>query len=770
MLLKYFSEKFLTKAIYFLTFILALTPGIYTNNVIYPYITGKTIAFRIIISIMLFLYITLVLKDKKYLPPKSNILACCFLFVFACIISGLISFDPVQSFWSSPERMMGTFNLAHFFLFALIISSVFKAKETWLKLINSWNILIVSTGTIALYTFVSRHITNNTSIFSNRFYGFAGNPIFFAAVILIFFYLNLYLFFEKLNNEKRGNKIWWHVAIAIMYILFIILTGSRGAFVALGVTGFVFLISLIVNPNNELDYLLKINVQRISLIFLITGLIGASAVFALKNTELIKNNYILRRLTSININDGASFSRIIVSKIGLNCFTQKPFFGYGFDNFEICYQQNFDKMIAEVLPKETRFDKTHNMPIEVLATTGIIGFAFFIGMYIFSYKNIRDLMLNNKINFYSGLSIILAIVAYFIQNLFVFDVFEGLIALCFVFGFIVFLSEAKSINIPVEKLNEKIKDILIVIVFVLLSLNVYWFSIYIFYHAGLVRRIDHLVVDGKTEKAIEIIKKIPEIKSPYTDAFYFGFFDIFIKNQKNISQELTDEYYRTAFANQQKSYFKYPYRTHIYLVQLAHIASKAINPEIKLDEQDVANATEIIELTKKYNLKQPELDFFYIQILLNSKEEKNWILGEKLVKESIDFYPESGKFYWIYGVHLIEIQKKPEEGVKYLKKSYEKEITFDAIDQLMTTVVNLNKYNEPDTAILFLNKYIPGNPTRFQLFMELARAYILKNDKENALKAINQAKKVYAQERFTRYSSKIEKELVILEEKINNMK
>ena len=98
MLLKYFSEKFLTKAIYFLTFILALTPGIYTNNVIYPYITGKTIAFRIIISIMLFLYITLILKDKKYLPPKSNILACCFLFVFACIISGLISFDPVQSF------------------------------------------------------------------------------------------------------------------------------------------------------------------------------------------------------------------------------------------------------------------------------------------------------------------------------------------------------------------------------------------------------------------------------------------------------------------------------------------------------------------------------------------------------------------------------------------------------------------------------------------------------------------------------------------------
>jgi len=42
--------------------------------------------------------------------------------------------------------------------------------------------------------------------------------------------------------------------IALMYLLFIILTGSRGAFVALAVTGFILLISLILNPNHELTY------------------------------------------------------------------------------------------------------------------------------------------------------------------------------------------------------------------------------------------------------------------------------------------------------------------------------------------------------------------------------------------------------------------------------------------------------------------------------------------------------------------------------------
>ncbi|MDD3808401.1 MAG: O-antigen ligase family protein, partial [Candidatus Pacebacteria bacterium] len=222
------------------------------------------------------------------------------------------------------------------------------------------------------------------------------------------------------------------------------LTGSRGAFLALGVTGLIFLISLVFNPNNELNYLLRINVQKISLIVLISLLTVFSVVFVFKNNDFIKNNYILHRLTSMNLRDGSSFSRIIVSKIGIDCFLQKPLLGYGFDNFEICYQNNFDNMMVEVLPRENRFDKAHNMPIEILATTGIIGFVFFACIYVFGYKNIRDLIAENKIDFYAGLSLILGIAAYFIQNIFVFDVFEGFIGFCLLLAYIIFLSNSKK--------------------------------------------------------------------------------------------------------------------------------------------------------------------------------------------------------------------------------------------------------------------------------------------------------------------------------------
>ncbi|MDD4784276.1 MAG: hypothetical protein WC483_06125 [Candidatus Paceibacterota bacterium] len=97
-MLKYFSEKILRNIIYWLTILTAFTPGIYYTGLIFPYITAKIIIFRVIVAIMLFCYVLLILKDKKYLPPKNAILLSFLLFVAVCFISGQFSFDRSQSF------------------------------------------------------------------------------------------------------------------------------------------------------------------------------------------------------------------------------------------------------------------------------------------------------------------------------------------------------------------------------------------------------------------------------------------------------------------------------------------------------------------------------------------------------------------------------------------------------------------------------------------------------------------------------------------------
>jgi len=52
---------------------------------------------------------------------------------------------------------------------------------------------------------------------------------------------------------------------------------------------------------------------------------------------------------------------------------------------------------------------------------------------------------------------------------------------------------------------------------------------------------------------------------------------------------------------------------------MVHIASKAINPQINVTDLDVARADDIYRRIQKYHLTLPEGDFFYEEILLNSK-------------------------------------------------------------------------------------------------------------------------------------------------------
>lgn len=128
-MLKIFSENNLKKFIYFIVILIAFTPTVFSNQTIFPYVTSKMIALRILISLLIGSYLILISKSKEYLPKKSNVLKWFFGFIVVAFITGMLSKDPSQSFWSNPERFMGVYNYLYFFCFMLITSSVIKAKK-----------------------------------------------------------------------------------------------------------------------------------------------------------------------------------------------------------------------------------------------------------------------------------------------------------------------------------------------------------------------------------------------------------------------------------------------------------------------------------------------------------------------------------------------------------------------------------------------------------------------------------------------------------------
>ena len=172
--------------------------------------------------------------------------------------------------------------MLHFLVFFLIISNVIATKELWHKLLNKWNTIIFLTSSLSFAVYIFNHLINHQAIFNDRWFGFAGNPLFFAAIILVFFYINLYLFFNKLQTTYKNKELWWHLLIGIMYIVFLIFTVSRGAFLSLGITGLILLISLIFNPNRNLQNWLKIDIQKVSLIILLVSISIIFCLFAFK--------------------------------------------------------------------------------------------------------------------------------------------------------------------------------------------------------------------------------------------------------------------------------------------------------------------------------------------------------------------------------------------------------------------------------------------------------------------------------------------------------
>jgi len=87
----------------------------------------------------------------------------------------------------------------------------------------------------------------------------------------------------------------------------------------------------------------------------------------------------------------------------------------------------------------------------------------------------------------------------------------------------------------------------------------------------------------------------------------------------------------------------------------------------------------------------------------------------------------------------------------------------------MIAVTLLNKHNESVSAVDIINKYLPSNLDRYQLYIELAKAHINLKNYSLARQALYQAKKVYESQRATNYNSLAESVLKDLENQLNNL-
>lgn len=367
-------------------------------------------------------WLALIIKYPAVRPKKSWITFGLAAFFGALLASSIFGVDFNLSFWGDIERMLGWFHIFHFFLFYLIIITVFRCSRDWR---NLYIISVIAAALICLY-----------SLFKIP-YSTIGNTAYVSGYAIFNIYFALILFFRRRQEEKNKNLGWLISALfladALIMLLVMKATHTRGAYVGLGVSFLLFFILYALYSQSK-----KIKIYSFSALAVAIAIIVL--IFSFPQSALVKNSSILTTITQISSKQVTFQTRLISWKAALKDFPGHILFGTGYGNFAITFDKYFDPIFYSYTSSETYFDRAHNNLVDLASTGGLLSLLTYFSIlgavfyYLLKGKKLGRISTNEFI------LLICLFVAYFIQNLAVFDSLVTYISLMMALGYVYWLT------------------------------------------------------------------------------------------------------------------------------------------------------------------------------------------------------------------------------------------------------------------------------------------------------------------------------------------
>jgi len=407
-----------------------LTPLIVGKAFYFPFVGPKSLFFMACAEIAFFSWLILAIKNKNY-RPKLNLISIAFiLFLVVSIISSIAGVDFSRSFWSKFERMTGLLMWFHLFGYFLTISSIFKKKSDWNKFFTASVLVAVVISFLALLPFLNIHNVN----ISDRGGSTLGNTSFLGTYLLFNFFIALWLFFK---NKDLKWKILYSLSAILMFLI-MYLSQARAA--TISTIGGIFLIALL-----WVSFIPKGNIKKIgrlalalSILIAITGVI----MFFIPDSPVSKV-----------FSELGGKARILNREMAEKAFLEKPLLGWGLENYTLVFTKFFNPcLFLSKCGGEIWFDRVHNIVFDSLVTIGIVGllsYLFLLASLV--VVSIKKYFKSNSISFWSFAIFPTAIIAYFVQNLTVFDMVTSLMMFTIILGFSASGSNSQTNTISKKK-------------------------------------------------------------------------------------------------------------------------------------------------------------------------------------------------------------------------------------------------------------------------------------------------------------------------------
>ena len=381
-----------------------LTPLILNKRFYFPFVGPKSLYFMGLIEVMFFTWVILAVFSKKF-RPKLNIVSISLLvFLGVAILSSFFGANISSSFWSKYERMTGILMLLHLTAFLFVLSSCFsynEDKKEWLRIFTISSSVAVIASVFNLLDRVG------VSLISGSRGGVTlGNSSFLATYLLF----NVFLAFFVFAESKGWLKIYSIVSFSIVLLGLLTSTG-RAATLSFFIAS--ILLSLIYLT------LYKKGILRIASSFLIALIVafGVFGIFFMLNPVSPLSKALFEKAGL-----GTFGGRTVVWNTGMQSFKSRPIFGWGPENFDLAFYKSYDPCLGVgECGGDVWYDRAHNVFFDTIVSLGIVGllsyFFMFLSVFFFLFKKLKQ----GSISFFAAGIFSVLLVAYFIQDLTVFD-------------------------------------------------------------------------------------------------------------------------------------------------------------------------------------------------------------------------------------------------------------------------------------------------------------------------------------------------------------
>lgn len=687
-------------------------PIVVTSSTFFPFVFGKAFFFQIIIEICFFLWVGLLfLNYQKYKPQLSMLSWVVFAFLGILLLSSLLGPDTSHSLWGNYERMEGWITLAHYGAFFLLLGVFYQTTRDWVRILRaflgaSFLCFLYGLGQKWGWSFV---VGTGRGM---KMAGPLGNTVLFASFLLFSVFLAVGLFFW---DENRRWRIFYGV-VFVTSVLGIIFSASQGP-LAGGLVGggFCFLsLAILLGQENEYKkYLMAGGVAIVMLGFIFLGV---------QDQPWVQKNPILSQYTKFSLSERNMKSRLHNWRITWEGIKQRPILGYGQESNYIVFSTHYDPETLQYSNKW--FDKPHNKYLEVLVTSGFVGFFSYLALFglaiwiLWKKRRFCPLFAFALMGFFIG---------YAIQLTTLFDTPSSYIAFFLFLGFVSRLSTN-----PKPESNKQSPQFtlpyfygVIIAMLILAGLVVYQVNLKACFAAQNGIKGLKLLYRGKKEASLESFKRAarwdsfgqPEVAYQTSQSLTTSAQTLGVRELKPLLEFNLGEL--------NKATRSHPLNPRLFLA-LGSVESVLA----RVDASHLVGAEDAFKEAHKLAPRRPDPFYKLMQVELMKQNKKKAL---SYAKKALDLNRDYNRSWW----HLAEVnfaRGKSQKGVENTIHAFQTNFPWKSAGSL-----NFATKKDYEKITHILERYLQAQPDDVKIHASLVMMYAKQGAKEKAMEHLEKA-------------------------------